>query len=71
MYKGGTLAKTYDQYAADTLGADTPLRSIELTTEQTFAGGGSVFRNSTSWRAPTQPLFARAQPAHRLRAYVW
>ena len=62
MYKGGTLAKTYDQYAADTLGADTPLRSIELTTEKTFAGGGSVFRNSTSWRTPTQPLLHERNP---------
>ena len=62
MYKGGTLAKTYDQYAADTLGADTPLRSIELTTEKTFADGGSVFRNSTSWRTPTQPLLHERNP---------
>ena len=52
----GALAKTYDQYAADTLGADTPLRSLELTTEKTFAGGGGIYENSTSWRSATQPL---------------
>ena len=52
----GVLAKTYDQYAADTLGADTPLRSLELTTEKTFTGGGGIFDNSTSWRSATQPL---------------
>lgn len=52
----GTLAKTIDQYAADKLGADTPLRSLELTTEKTFADGGSIFENSTSWRSASQPL---------------
>ena len=30
--------KTIDQYAADRLGADTSLRSLELTTETNYAG---------------------------------
>ena len=53
MYHGMRNAKTLDQYAADKLGADTPLRSLELTTEG--EGGGSI-NNSTSWRSATQPL---------------
>ena len=31
-----TAGKTIDQYAADKLGADTPLRSLELTTESNY-----------------------------------
>lgn len=52
----GQLGKTIDQYAADKIGAQTPLRSIELTTDKTFADGGSALDNSTSWRTATQPL---------------
>jgi hypothetical protein len=51
----GTLAKTVDQFAADVLGKETPLRSIELTSERTFADGGGIYDNSTSWRSATQP----------------
>jgi hypothetical protein len=58
----GKLAKTLDQYAADKLGADTVLRSLELTTEKTFADGGGSFDNSTSWRTPTQPLPFEGNP---------
>ena len=48
----GALAKTYDQYAADTLGADTPLRSLELTTEKDVRRGWvGIYDNSTSWRS--------------------
>jgi hypothetical protein len=52
----GENAKTIDQYAADKLGADTPLRSLELTTDKTFGEGGGILENSTSWRTATQPL---------------
>ena len=62
MYGNGRVAKTIDQYAADKLGADTQLRSIELTTDKTFAGGGSAYDNSTSWRSPTQPLLHENNP---------
>ena len=57
-----TAGKTIDQYAADTLGADTPLRSIELTTESSFMVGNCengyscAYLNSTSWRTPNAPL---------------
>ena len=54
--------KTVDQYAADVLGADTSLRSLELTTESNFTVGNCengyscTYQNSTSWRTPTTPL---------------
>ena len=54
--------KTIDQYAADTLGADTSLRSLELTTESNFTVGNCengyscTYQNSTSWRTATSPL---------------
>ena len=54
--------KTLDQYAADSLGADTILRSLELTTESSIVSGlcelgySCVYRNSTSWLTPTTPL---------------
>src|SRR5207249_12096470 len=57
-----TAGKTIDQYAADKLGADTPLRSLELTTESSFMVGNCengyscAYLNSTSWRTPTTPL---------------
>jgi hypothetical protein len=54
--------KTIDQYAADTLGSDTSLRSLELTTESNFTVGNCengyscTYQNSTSWRTATTPL---------------
>jgi hypothetical protein len=54
--------KTIDQYAADKLGADTPLRSLEVTTESNFQVGNCengyscAYLNSTSWRNDTTPL---------------
>src|SRR5229473_5587597 len=63
-----TSAKTVDQYAADKLGADTPLRSLELTLESNFqvgnceAGYSCAYLNSTSWRSPNAPLPHEADP---------
>ena len=62
-----TSAKTVDQYAADKLGADTPLRSLELTVESDQvgnceAGYSCAYLNSTSWRAPGAPLPHEADP---------
>jgi hypothetical protein len=63
-----TSAKTADQYAADKLGADTALRSLELTLESNFqvgnceAGYSCAYLNSTSWRAPNAPLPHEADP---------
>ena len=57
-----TAGKTIDQYAADKLGVDTPLRSLELTTESSFQVGNCengyscAYLNSTSWRTPNTPL---------------
>ena len=54
--------KTLDQYAADVLGADTSLRSLELTTDSNFTVGNCengyscTYQNSTSWRTATTPL---------------
>jgi hypothetical protein len=63
-----TSAKTVDQYAADKLGADTPLRSLELTLESNFqvgnceAGYSCAYLNSTSWRTPNMPLPHEGDP---------
>ena len=54
--------KTLDQYAADRLGADTSLRSLQLTTDSNFTVGNCengyscTYQNSTSWRTATTPL---------------
>ena len=54
--------KTIDQFAADTLGQETALRSLELTTESSYRVGNCengyscAYVNSTSWRSPTTPL---------------
>ena len=57
-----TVGKTIDQFAADKLGEDTSLRSLELTTESNFQVGNCEngyscsYLNSTSWRTATTPL---------------
>ena len=71
-----TSAKTVDQYAADKLGADTPLRSLELTLESNFqvgnceAGYSCAYLNSTSWRDPEHAAAPRGRSARRLPAAV-
>lgn len=63
-----TSAKTADQYAADVLGADTSLRSLELTLESNYqvgnceAGYSCAYLNSTSWRAANAPLPHESDP---------
>ena len=63
-----TSAKTADQYAADVLGAETALRSLELTLESNFqvgnceAGYSCAYLNSTSWRTPSSPLPHESDP---------
>src|SRR6185295_13347937 len=37
-------------------------RSLEMTTERTYADGGGSLDNSTSWRSPSQPLLHEANP---------
>jgi hypothetical protein len=52
---------TADQIAAQALGKDTPLRSLEMAMEQTFLigncdnGYSCVYTNSISWRTATDP----------------
>ena len=59
---------TVDQFAADVLGKDTSLRSLELTTESNFTVGNCengyscTYQNSTSWRSPTTPLYHERDP---------
>jgi len=54
--------KTIDQFAADTLGADTTLRSLEIALESNFNVGNCdngyscAYVNTFSWRTPTMPL---------------
>ncbi len=54
--------KTIDQYAADKLGAETSLRSLQLTLDSNYQVGNCengyscAYQNSTSWRTPTTPL---------------
>jgi hypothetical protein len=54
--------KTIDQYAADKLGADTSLRSLELTIDSNYQVGNCengyscAYINSSSWLTPTTPL---------------
>jgi hypothetical protein len=56
--RNGTTA---DQIAAQHIGDDTPLRSLELAMEQTYLigncdnGYSCVYTNSISWRSPTTP----------------
>jgi len=63
-----TAGKTIDQYAADKLGADTPLRSLELTMESNYTVGNCEgayscsYINSTSWRGPHTPLPHESDP---------
>ena len=53
---------TADQLAAQTLGRDTPLPSLELALENSFVVGNCdngyscVYTNTISWRTPTTPL---------------
>ena len=59
---------TIDQYAADELGKDTPLRSLELALEPNFVvgnceGGYSCsYINTFSWRTPRMPLPMETNP---------
>ena len=54
--------KTMDQFAADVLGAETSLRSLQLTMDSNYQVGNCengyscAYQNSTSWRTPTTPL---------------
>lgn len=60
--------KTVDQFAADVIGRETPLRSLELGTEPGFlssvceTGVSCVYQNTLAWRDPTTPLPVEYNP---------
>jgi hypothetical protein len=60
--------KTIDQLAADVLGRDTQLRSLEIAAEDFTAVGGCdigyacSYVNTLSWRTPTTPLPMQTDP---------
>ena len=59
---------TVDQLAAQELGKDTPLRSLELTVGPNFVAGtcdtgySCAYSNTLSWRTATTPLPTEANP---------
>ena len=59
---------TIDQFAAQSLGDETPLRSLELALEPNFivgnceGGYSCVYVNTFSWRTPTMPLPMETNP---------
>src|SRR5262245_29715637 len=59
---------TVDQIAAQALGSDTPLLSIEMALEQNYLVGNCdngyscVYWNTISWRTPTTPLPMEVNP---------
>src|SRR5262245_42612047 len=61
--------RTADQYAADVLGKDTPLRSLEVALEPNFTVGGCeggyscTYINTFTWAAPDRPLPMETNPA--------
>lgn len=61
-------AKTADQYAADALGSDTPLRSIEIALEANFMTGNCdngfacIYQSAMTWQTPTMPLAGETNP---------
>jgi hypothetical protein len=60
--------KTVDQFIADKIAGDTPLRSLELGTEDMGTSAGAcdgfpcVFFNTLSWRDDTSPLPVGVNP---------
>ncbi|HJZ99147.1 MAG TPA: DUF1552 domain-containing protein, partial [Candidatus Solibacter sp.] len=60
--------KTLDQYIADMVAGDTPLRSIEVGTEDTGTAAGAcdgfpcTFFNTLAWRDDTSPLPVAINP---------
>jgi hypothetical protein len=60
------LAKSADQIAADVIGQDTPLSSIELSIDAPMQGacdaGDCFYVNTVSWRNETTPNLAELHP---------
>ena len=70
------LGTTVDQIAAQQIGQETQLPSLEMsmdllsTVGQCDNGYACVYQNNLSWSSPTTPLPVRGAPANRLRAPV-
>ena len=70
------LGTTVDQIAAQQIGQDTQLPSLEMsmdllaTVGQCDNGYACVYQNNLSWSSPTTPVAVRGPPAHRFRATV-
>ena len=68
--------KSIDQYIADAIAGDTPLRSLELGTEDMGTSAGAcdgypcVFFNTMSWYDDQQPAAGLGEPAGHVRAHV-
>ena len=59
------LGVTVDQFAAQHIGQDTPLPSIELMIEQSSLSCGDLscaYRDTISWQGPTSPLPMQNDP---------
>jgi hypothetical protein len=60
------LATTADQLAAQTLGKNSPIQSIEMTVDSASAGscdsGDCFYVNTVSWRNPATPNLPENQP---------
>jgi hypothetical protein len=60
------LGVSADQVAAQAIGQDTPLPSLELSIEESVLACEATFscayRNSISWKSPTQPLPMQNNP---------
>jgi len=62
------LGQTVDQYAAEVLGQDTPLRSLEIALEANYMTGNCdngyacVYQSAMSWRTATMPLPGETNP---------
>jgi hypothetical protein len=60
------LAESADQIAADVIGRDTPLKSIELSIDAPLQGscdsGDCFYVNTVSWRNETTPNLAELHP---------
>ncbi len=61
-----SLAKTADQFAADVIGQDTALPSIELSVDPPMQGtcdsGDCFYVNTVSWRSATTPNLGELHP---------
>jgi hypothetical protein len=62
------LGETVDQYAADVLGKETPLRSLEIALEANYMTGNCdngyacVYQSAMAWKTPTAPLPGETNP---------